>query len=68
MNNELGIGILCILCVLLGGVAGAFIGAKTSRRRDIAPAPVDLGYDPDNPMNAGHREYVDIGGVRLWRM
>ena len=62
MNTQ--IGILCVLCVLLGVMAGLFMaratirgakksGALTMRSDFGAPAPVDLGYDPSNPMNAG---------------
>ena len=61
MNTQ--IGILCVLCVLLGVLVGLFMaraairGAKKSgalmMNVNEAPAPVDLGYDPSNPMNAG---------------
>lgn len=45
------IAILCILCLVMGGFAGAFLAKRTGRRGDAAPAPVELGYDPENPIN-----------------
>lgn len=65
--NELGIGILCVLCVLLGGVSGAFLGAKFARRRDSAPTPIDLSYDATNPVNGGvRREKTVVSGGAVW--
>jgi hypothetical protein len=36
------LGLYGLLCLALGIAIGAFIGAKFARRRDVAPAPVDL--------------------------
>lgn len=61
-----------ILCMMLGGITGAFIGAKFDRRRDVAPTPVDLSYDTQNRVNgaynAKHGECVMICGKEMWRM
>lgn len=50
-------------CLLERGRAG-----QVSRPYD-APVPVDLGYDPENPMNAGRkRETVRMCGAEWYRM
>lgn len=55
----MAIAALCILCLVLGMVSGYEIHVWRVARKD-APAPADpLGYDPQNPMNAG-REWVPV--------
>lgn len=68
---ELGIlCVMCVMCVLLGVVIGLFMARATVRRvRPEAPAPVDLGYDPNNPMNCGReRETEVICGATWYRI
>ena len=60
---------LCAALVLLGIAVGMLIGRKYWRWVDRvmyepAPVPATLGYDPENPMNAGRgRETVEVGGA-----
>ena len=74
LSQNFQVGLLCLMCVLLGILVGLFAaratirGAKKSgilRMENPAGAPVppDLGYDPENPMNAGRkRETVRMCG------
>lgn len=48
----MGYAIYGIMCILLGGVTGAFIGAKFARRRKEAPCPVDLSAVEQNAIGA----------------
>ena len=75
MSLNFQVGLLCLMCVLLGILVGLFAaratirGAKKSgilRMENPAGAPVppDLGYDPTNRINmGGKRETVKMCGV-----
>lgn len=65
----MAIAALCILCLVLGMITGYEIHAWRAGRRD-APAPVDpLGYDPQNPMNAGRAwTPVEVEGHTFYRV
>lgn len=61
------IGILCVLCVILGIVIGLCAARATVRRmHPEAPVPVDLGYDPRNPMNCGRPRETEIICGAVW--
>lgn len=72
MSNELLIGLLCVLCLVVGALFGAFLAGKSGRRRSEAPTPVDLSYDQTNPVNGREmgrkRETVEICGATWYRM
>ena len=77
MSNELLIGLLCLMCLVVGALFGSLLGGIWARRRRAAqcaaptdtPMPVDLGYDPENPMNAGRKhETVEMCGATWYRM
>lgn len=59
-----------ITCLLIGGLFGSLITAFTKARKPHpAPAPVDLGYDPDNPINRGRSwEPVEVEGRTFYRV
>lgn len=63
-----------VLVGLLWGYAfkSLEIRKKTARKAFQAPAPVDLGYDVNNPINgrynAKHGETVVIDGFTWYRM
>ena len=60
--------LLTVILFVLGLCAGYALGRKT-RKRAKAPAPVDIGYDPQNPMNAGRGwEPVQVEGFTLYRV
>lgn len=64
---------LCILCAVFGVIAGAGLGSwrahRAEKRKDVSPAPVDLGYDPENPINGGGRwQPVTVEGRTFWRV
>lgn len=40
-----------LACIALGCVIGSVIGVYFDRRRDRSPAPIDLSYDTNNPIN-----------------
>lgn len=70
--KEIQFGIMCLMCVLLGILIGLFAARAAIRheaRRTEAPAPIDLGYDPNNPIN-GRREIgqtdPETGLTRIW--
>ena len=73
MSTQLITDLLCITCLVIGAMFGALVGGVRARRRRAgqvsrpydAPMPVDLGYDPDNPMK---REAVQMGGATWYRM
>ena len=48
----MGYAIYGILCLMLGGVVGAFIGAKFARRRKETPKPIDLSAEEQNAIGA----------------
>lgn len=66
----MNIGILCVMCVVLGIMIGLFAARATVRKVNTeAPVPVDPGYDPNNPMNCGRqRETVEICGHTWYKM
>jgi len=67
MSYEIGIVVLSLLCLALGCVSGVFIGQEMALRRDRAPQPVDLSYDPQTGLcgteKALQRETVEMCGV-----
>ena len=48
----MGYAVYGILCMTLGSVVGAFIGAKFARRRKETPCPVDLSAEEQNALGA----------------
>lgn len=66
LNVDIELGVLCLLCIFLGmsiQYALSFCHRPKTRRsrRFDAPAPLDLGYDPNNPINQRNR--VEVGEV-----
>ena len=65
------LAIILMIVYALGLVVG-YEWASRRKQKDIAPAPVnyELGYDPNNHINArGHRgEKVMVCGVEMTRM
>lgn len=61
-----------IVLTLVAYLAGLLTAGLIIRHRDRAreaPAPVDIGYDPANPINQTHfADPVEIDGVKLWRV
>ena len=58
---------LVILALVSGYLAGYGMGRRI--RKQNAPAPVDIGYDPQNPMNAGRGwEPVKVEGYTFYRV
>ena len=65
------VSLLCVLCLVVGALFGAFLAGKPGRRRSEAPEPVlDMEYDLSNPINARglQRGETDpeTGLTRLW--
>ena len=49
--------------------AGMIIRHHLRTTAQEAPAPIDIGYDPTNPINRGrYEDPVEVDGVRLWRI
>lgn len=74
MKYTLALAVMVLASILFGIVIGLTAGtiraARKERRRD-APVPIDLGYDPMNPINgrqSGHGEPIVVDGVTLWRV
>ncbi len=66
LSFDLELGVLCLLCIVLGmsiQYALSFCRRPKTRRsrRFDAPVPLDLGYDPNNPINQRNR--VAVGEV-----
>lgn len=72
MSTQLITGLLCITCLIIGTLFGTILAGKSGHRRNEAPAPVDLSYDPTNPINGApmgrKREAVQMGGATWYRM
>lgn len=72
MSEELTVSVLCVLCLIVGALFGAFLAGKSGHRRNEAPAPIDLSYDPTNPVNGREmgrkREPVQMCGATWYRM
>ena len=70
----MGYAVYGILCMALGGVVGAFIGAKFARRRKETPRPIDLSAEEQDTLgtrlNAPRRivingyEWTVYGGLQ----
>lgn len=60
-----------ILCLMVGIIAGARIGAKFARRRDAAPRPIDLSPAPAETiaggLNGQQRKTVTVCGYE-WEL
>ena len=72
MSAQLITGLLCVTCLIIGTLFGAFLAGKSGHRRNEAPAPVDLSYDQTNPVNGApmgrKREPVQMCGATWYRM
>ena len=70
----MGYAVYGILCMALGGVVGAFIGAKFAHIRKETPCPIDLSAEEQNTLgtrlNAPRRivingyEWTVYGGLQ----
>lgn len=85
MTFEMELGIMCLIAMLLGAAIDRCLPRRAKPSSDPAapghlppsvgkafgdaPVPVDLGYDPENPINAGRgRETVEIDGATWYLM
>lgn len=53
---------------LAGLLTAGMIIRHHIRTRKEAPAPLDLGYDPNNPINQSKHDPIEVDGVKLWRI
>lgn len=60
---------LTAVAYLAGLLTAGLIIRHHIRVQEEAPAPIDLGYDPNNPINQGGQvDQLEVDGVKLWRI